>query len=129
MMSLVKMLIWIGIFVVCLIAEIIADAIFQTVFPGYKMGYLLRLAFWGLMIIIGRKLSDRWEMRCLDKNAALEGKSRKEYLIEHTPKFIIDICEGQHTAASIQEMLKPHIKEKLINPTVAKALASEFGLK
>jgi hypothetical protein len=94
------------------------------------MGYLLRLAFLVLMINIGRKLTERWEMYCLMKNASLEGKSRKEYLIDHTPKYIIDIlCEGRHTAAAAESMLKPYVQEKVVTRTVAKALAEEFGIK
>ena len=127
MRKIVKVLIWIGLVIVSGIAEAIADSIFQKVFPGYRMGWLLRCAFFVLMIFIGRKLSARWDMHCLEKKASKEGKSRKEYLIDHTPKFIIDICEGQHSASSIEEMLKPHVSEKLITRTVAKALAEEFG--
>ena len=122
-----KFLIWIGAFIVSVIAEVIADGIFQAIFPGYRMGWFLRYAFFGLMIFIGIRLSARWDMHCLEKKASREGKSRKEYLIAHTPRFIIDICEGQHSASSIEDMLKPHIKEKLITRTVAKALAEEFG--
>lgn len=129
MQKIVKVLIWIGAFVVTVIAEAIADSIFQMIFPGYRMGWFLRAAFFCLMIFMGRNLSMRWEMRCLERKAFLEGKSRKEYLIAHTPRFIIDICEGQHSTSSIEEMLKPHIKEKLITRPVAKALAEEFGIR
>ena len=125
MRRIVKVFIWIG----AVIVYVIAEEIFQAIFIGFRMGWLLRYAFVCLMIYIGRKLSARWDMHCLEKQASKEGKSRKEYLIDHTPKFIIDICESQHSASSIEEMLKPHIREKLITRTVAKALAEEFGRK
>lgn len=128
MKTVVKVLIWIGTVIVTVFVEAIANSIFQKLFPGYRMGWLLRFAFFVLMIVVGRKLSERWEMHCIEKEASREGKSRKEYLIAHTPKFIIDICEGRHTAAAIEGMLKPHVRERLITRTVAKALAEEFGI-
>lgn len=136
MKTLVKVLIWIGAFIISFIAEIIVDAIFQKLFPGFRMGWVLRLAFVGLMFLIGRKLSERWELRCrkidvavIDGKATAEGKSRREYLIEHTPKFIIDFCEDNHTKDAIEDLLKPYVKSGTITSKMAKALVEEFGIK
>ena len=123
-----KVLIWIGAFVIAVFAQGISDAIFQAIFKGYRMGALLRYAFVFLMIFIGRNLSRRWDMRCLRKKASKEGKSRKEYLIAHMPRFIIEICEDRHTKSAIEEMLKPHVKERVITSAEARALAEEFGI-
>ena len=127
MKTFVKVLIWIGAFVGYFVAGFILDIIFMEMFRGIRPGFLFDVALICVMGYLGKKLSERWEMHCIEKEALREGKSRKEYLIERTPKFIIDVCEGQHTAAAIQEMLKPHIKERLITSAIAKALSEEFG--
>ena len=117
-----KVLIW---FLACICYGIITTSLKNI---GITLGFIPTVILAYALFFVTRKLCERWDMHCLEKKASLEGKSRKEYLIEHTPKFIIDICEGRHTAASIQEMLKPHVKEKLITRAVAKALAEEFGM-
>ena len=136
MKTFVKILIWVGAFIVALIANVIGDIIWMALFGG-RMGYMIRYSvLFGPLIPLGRALSKRCDKRCygydpnsIDDLASAAGKSRREYLIDHSPEFIIDICDGDYTVATLYDMLKPYVKEGMITNQIAKALAEEFGTK
>lgn len=135
MKTIVKVLIWIGAFVGYFVAGWILDIIFIAMFR-IRPGFLFDVALIGLMWYLRKTLSERWELHCrgidvdiVDGKASAEGKSRREYLIEHTPKHLIDICEDDHTAEYIEERLKPYVKSGVITSKMASALAEEFGIK
>lgn len=103
---------------------------------GIGLGFIPTVILVGGLFSLARLLCKRWDLRrrrmdiaAVDGKAYAEGKSRREYLIEHAPGFIIDICEGNHSAASIVEMLKPHIKAGVITSQMVNALSEEFGTK
>ena len=103
---------------------------------GIYLGFLPTVILTGASYFVARKLCKRWDLHrrrmdiaAIDGKAYAEGKSRREYLVEHAPKFIIEICEGNHSAASINEMLKPHIKAGVITNQMVNALSEEFGIK
>ena len=134
MRVIVKVLIWIGAVVGYFVSGLILDIVFAAFFNGLKPGYLFDVALIGLMVFLGKKLSERWELHCrgvdinaIDGKASVEGKTRREYLIEHTPKFIIDICEDNHTSDALEQILKPYVKSGAITPRIAKSLVEEFG--
>lgn len=123
-----KFLIYFGcFFVLAIVRTLISDA--GIILGGIPTGLLAVLTYW-----IAKKLCGRWDVHCrktnikkIESRAAAAGKSRKEFLIEHTPAFIIDICEEQCKSNNLREALKPHIKAKLITPMIADALVAEFS--
>lgn len=103
---------------------------------GITLGAIPTVVIAGACYFVAKKLCKVWDQHrrrmdiaAIDSKASAAGKSRREYLIEHTPGFIIDICEGNHSAESIVEMLRPHIKAGVITLQMVNALSEEFGTK
>lgn len=133
MKTFVKVLIWISVVIADLVASLIFEIICIAAF-SLRPGYLFDLAFMAAFGLLGKKLCERWELHCrgidvavIDGKATIDGKSRREYLVEHTPKFIIDYCADRHTTECLEELLKPYVKSGAITKKMAKALAEEFG--
>ena len=135
MKTLVKVLIWIGVVIADLVSSLIFEIICVAAF-NLRPGYLFDLAFMAAFGLLGRKLCERWELHCrgidvniIDGKASAEGKSRREYLTEHTPAFIIYFCEDNHTADALNKLLKPYVKSGAITSKMASALVEEFGIR
>lgn len=97
-------------------------------------GFLPTVILYGIAVWVAKVLCEKWELHkrgidiaVIDGKASADGKTRREYLVEHTPKFIIGICEDRHTADALRDLLKPYVKSGKITQKMADALAEEFG--
>jgi hypothetical protein len=129
-----KVLIWI--LVLC-IPSVITTALKNV---GIGLGFLPTVLMYAGAYWLAKFLCEKWQEKrdlhrrgidvdVIDGKATIDGKSRREYLIEHTPKFIIDFCEERHTVECLESLLKPYVKSGVITKKMASALAEEFGDK
>ena len=127
MKSIVKVLIWIGAFIVSVIAEMIADGIFQAVFPGYRMGWILRLAFFALMFFVGKSLCDKWDVQAFEKEASKHGMTPGEYASNTFPPSLLDLCQSyKNDHASFENLMKQSIEAETITKSDANVLRYMF---
>ena len=122
-----KFLIWIGTFVVTVISQMIADVIFQAVFTGYRMGWLLRFAFSVLMIFIARSLCAKWDVKVFEKEARKRGLTPGAYASNTFPPSLLDLCEAhKNDQPSFENFLKQSIEAETITKSDANVLRYMF---
>ena len=122
-----KVLIWIGALIASIIAEAIADAVFQAIFTGYRMGWILRLAFFGLMLFIGKTMCAKWDVKEFVKSARKRGMTPGEYASATFPPSLLDLCESnKNDTASFEALMKQRIEGEVITKTDANVLRYMF---
>ena len=122
-----KVLIWIGVFIVSVIAQLIADAIFQAILTGYRMGWILRFVFFVLMIFIGKSLCAKWDVKTFEKEARKRGLTPGAYASNTFPPSLLDLCESyQNDMTSFERLMKQSIDGDVITNADANVLRYMF---
>lgn len=113
-----KVLIWIGSFIVYLIINILLHPF------GVRLGYLFGLAF---AVLIPLFLCKKWDIRVIEKEAHSKGMSIYQYISSIVPPSLMTACEaykGNHPA--LKETLKRCVEENAISKPVSKVLFEMF---
>lgn len=123
----VKALIWIGAFIVSVIAEAIASAIFQAIFPGYRMGWILRFVFFCLMLFIGKSMCAKWDVKEFVIRANKNGMAPGAYASATFPPSLLDLCESyKNDTAAFEALMKQSVEGEVITKADANVLRYMF---
>ena len=122
-----KFLIWVGAFIVSVIAQMIADNVFQAVFTGYRMGWLLRFAFFVLMLFIAKSLCAKWDVKAFEKEARKRGLTPGAYASNTFPPSLLDLCESyKNDQVSFEGLMKQSVEAETITKSDANVLRYMF---
>ena len=128
MKTALKILIWIGCFIVCIFVILTGDLAFRLMFPGYKMGYLIDLALtWLFMFFIPKRLCAMLDVKAFEKEATKRGMTPGEYASSTFPPSLLDLCESnKNNRENFDRLMKQCIEGESITKADANVLRYMF---
>lgn len=128
MKTFLKVLIWIGSFIVTILAILIGDAIFIAIFPGYKMGYLIDLAItWFLMVKLPKRFCAMLDVKEFEKLAGEQGMTPGAYASTVFAPSVLELCESnKNNKALFENLMKQYIEGEAISKAEANVLRYVF---
>jgi hypothetical protein len=113
-----KVLIWIGCFLVYIAINIILHPL------GFRLGYGLTLVLVTLLPIF---LCKKWDVRVVEKEAHNNGVSVREYVRSKVPPSLMDFCEANKgNRSTLKKTLKNYITNNVISKPIANCLYAMY---
>ena len=122
-----KILIWIGSCIICLLATIIFDALLKPF--GLRLGYGLRyLLAVVAMSFLARYLCIKWDTHKIKNKADKEGASEIEYVKKEIPSSLRTLCEElRGNEVALESLLDDCVKKGTISKAEALLLFDEYS--
>ena len=122
-----KVLIWIGSYIICLLATIICDALLKPF--GLRLGYGLRyLLAVPAMSFLAISLCKKWDRHKLKQKAEKENISVDELIKREIPSSLRSLCEDfRGNKVALESLLDNSVNNGTISKAEAELLLEEYS--